>query len=335
MGRVVELGGYAAGYCGRLFAHTGHEVVRIDNGRRDPAWVSDLAMDTFLHFGKKTIQTSNQELIKELIHSADVAILDVDSADVANNWNFHQWEIPVKVAITPFGLTGPKRNCPATSSTLLALGGFTFLMGDEEREPLTLPGHFVEFQTGCYAFAAVQACRLKPESNVIDIGKLEVVMSLSQFTTVMWHCADILRSRHGNDFWWVVPTNMFRCKDGWVYMNIVPGFWDPFCTFLDLPELVLEERFRTNKGRMQHRDEIHVITAGVLKNMTRDQIQKRAVKCRIPLGAVLTFDEILEDPHLQQRDRWSEQSVKETTVKLPRLPWVVHNDENAISTTRT
>ena len=30
MDRVLEVGGYAAGYCGRLFAQSGHEVVRVE-----------------------------------------------------------------------------------------------------------------------------------------------------------------------------------------------------------------------------------------------------------------------------------------------------------------
>ena len=326
MDRVVEIGGYAAGYCGRLFAQTGHEVVRVDMGEQHPSYVSRTAMNAFLHSHKKTLETSDRGLVRQLVDEADVAVLDVETTSETFNWDFDEWNCPVKIAITPFGRAGPQKDWQATSSTLLAMGGFTNLMGDPHRAPLTLPGHFVEFQAGGFAFASAQACRIDQTPNAIDIGKLEVVMALSQFTTVMWHCADILRSRHGNDFWSVVPTNMFRCKDGWVYMNIVPGFWDPFVTFLNMPELVLDERFVTNTRRMQNRETLHEITASVLIDLTRDEIQKRAVECRIPLGPILSFQEVLDDEHLCERDMWVEQACPGlSNAKVPRLPWLTHD----------
>ncbi|MCY4143554.1 MAG: CoA transferase [Gammaproteobacteria bacterium] len=325
MDKIVEIGGYAAGYCGRLFAQSGHDVVRVDTGERDPAYVSREALKAFLDGGKQIIETSNAALIRRLVEEADVIILDADCADSIDNWNLDEWPSAVKIAITPFGRTGPHRNWQATSSTLLAMGGFTFLMGDADREPLTLPGHFVDFQSGAFAYSAAQACRHACEPNTIDISKLEVVMALSQFTTVMWHCANIVRSRHGNDFWSVVPTNMFECKDGWVYINIVPGFWDPFVAFLELPELVLDERFITNARRMHHREALHEITRNVLIGLTRSEIQLRAVECRIPLGSILTFDEVLDDEHLSRRRMWEERILENgKRVKLPRLPWVIH-----------
>lgn len=326
MDRIVEIGGYAAGYCGRLFAQTGHKVARVETGVQDPAYVSQDAMSAFLHAGKQIVATNSVTLVGQLVEKADIVVVDADCADAIDDWRFDEWQSTVKVAITPFGRTGPQRNRQATPSTLLAMGGFTFLMGDPDREPLTLPGHFVEFQAGAFAFSAAQACRLGSMSNSIDISKLEVVMALSQFTTVMWHCANTVRSRHGNDFWSVVPTNMFRCKDGWVYINIVPGFWDPFVAFLDLPELVLDERFITNTRRMRNRDALHEVTQRVLCSLTRDEAQMRAVECRIPLGSILTFEEVLDDKHLAAREMWSECLLEgEKALKVPRIPWLIHD----------
>ena len=69
------------------------------------------------------------------------------------------------------------------------------VMGDPGRAPLTLPGYFAEFQSGGLAYTAANACRLADQSSRIDIGMLEVVMAMSQFTTVLWHCAGTIRSR--------------------------------------------------------------------------------------------------------------------------------------------
>lgn len=288
-------------------------------------------MNAYLHSNKRRVATTNTALMSELAANCDVAILEAASADEIDAIGFDEWQTPVKVAITPFGRTGPKRNWCATSSTLLAMGGYTNLMGDPEREPLTLPGHFVDFQSGGFAYSAAMAARYAESSVAIDVAKLEVVMALSQFTTVMWTCARIVRSRHANDFWTVVPTNLFRCVDGWIYMNIVPHFWDPFTTFLDLPELLLDERFQTNAGRMKHRDALHQIIADVLIDWTRREILGKAEACRIPLGAVLSFSEVLEDEHLRERQIWQQVSDanRRRSVTSPKVAWKIHDMPHA------
>lgn len=323
--RILEIGGYAAGYAGKLFAAADFEVVRIQDGRQRPCWVSQEAMDLYLHQGKNFVATSDVELIGTLAEQADIVILETDGADEADSYGFHAWSTPIKASITPFGLTGPYNNWQATNATLLAMGGYTNLMGDQDMEPLTVPGHYVEFQGGGFTYTAAAAAFFAREKSTIDIGLLEVVMALSQFTTVMWTCAGVVRSRHGNDFWSVVPTTLFRCVDGWVYINIVPGFWDPFTTLLDLPELVLDPRFASNRLRMENRDALHAIVAEKFAQWSRKEILDRAEIARVPIGAVLTFNEVLNDPHLEYRNMWTLVNAPDgSTLRSPRLPFTIN-----------
>lgn len=327
MDRVLEIGGLAAGFCGRLFAQSGYEVVRIETGSDDPAWVGSEAMAMFLHPGKRRLRTNDPELIAELASRADIVVAEARDADAVEALGFDAWPAPVKASLTPFGRTGPKRNWQATPNVLLAMGGYTNLMGDPARAPLSLPGHYVEFQTGALAFTATNACRLAAEANVIDIAMLEVVMALSQFTTVMWHCSRVIRSRHGSDFHSVVPSNLFRCADGWAYMNIVPTFWDPFTIFLGRPELAIDDRFATNEKRMRNRDALHELIADVLAPMTRAEIEQRVDECRIPLGIVQPFDDVLADPHLAVRDMWQTiETAEGRPLRSPRPPWRIHGE---------
>ena len=324
--KVLEIGGYAAGYAGKLFANADFEVVRVEEGKRDPSWVSQEAMNLYLHPYKKYIETANPDLIHELANKAVIVILQTSSADETKQYGLEKWDTPIKAAITPFGRTGPYRNWKATNATLLAMGGYNNLMGDSGKAPLSLPGHYVEFQGGAFAYTAAAAAHFAKDQAEIDIGLLEVVMSLSQFTTTMWTCAGIVRSRHGNDFWSVVPTTLFRCADGWVYINIVPGFWDPFTTMLDMPELVLDARFATNALRMKNRDTVHEIVTERFERWTRAEILERAETARVPIGAVLTFEEVLEDRHLAGRNMWDEVLVADgSSVKSPRLPFMLRN----------
>ena len=332
MDRVLEIGGSAAGFCGRLFAQCGHDVVRVESNRTDlhspsQAWVSEEAIAVYLHAGKRRVRTDDHGLMAALAEQADVAIVEADTARNVEALGFDEWPASVKVAITPFGRTGPKNNWQATSNTILAMGGHTHLMGDPTRAPLSLPGHYAEFQSGGFAFIAANACRLAKKTETIDIGMLEVVMALSQFTTVLWHCAGVIRSRHGNHFWPMTPANLFRCADGWVYINIVPAFWDPFVVFLNKPELLIDERFVTNEARRLNRDALHALIADALLPLTKARIARRAEECRVPLGVVQSLDDVLADAHLAERDMW--QSVRRPTgptVRSPRPSWRVADE---------
>ncbi len=307
MDRVVEIGGLAAGYCGRLLARAGHDVVRIDSAL-PPAWASDEAMERFLHTGKRRVSTADPALLAELAGAADVVIAEARSASAIDALGLDDWAAPVKIAITPFGRTGPGRDWPAAPNVLLAMAGQTALMGDPQRAPLSLPGHYAEFQTGQYACTLINACRLSDVADDIDLSMFETLLSLSQFTIAQWHCLGLVRTRHGNDYWWVVPMNMFRVRDGWAYVNIVPGFWDAFTAFLNRPELTLDPRFESNEARSEHRDVLNGIIQGAMLEMNRAEVERRADECRIPVGVVRTFEEILADPHLEHRGFWETQT---------------------------
>ncbi|NKB98663.1 MAG: hypothetical protein GKR90_09265 [Pseudomonadales bacterium] len=319
MTKVLELGGYAAGYAGRLFVRAGFDVVRVEQGTK-PAWASQEAMNAYLHVGKRRINLSEQ--LTDLANAADIVICEADRADDLAELGFDAWSAPVKVALTPFGRTGPHANWRASPNTILAMGGYTNLMGDEGREPLTLPGHYVEFQTGAVGYSAAMAAQYAQRTAVADIGMLETLMSLSQFTTVLWHCSGEIRSRHGSDFWSVSPSDLFRCADGWVYINIVPTFWDQFLALVGLPDLVLDPRFETNDGRREYRDDLRELIARAFIDLTRDDIDERAKTYRVPLGVVRTMDHVLAEAHLEERGFWETVETESgETVKSPGLPF--------------
>ncbi len=323
MDQVLEIGSYAAAYCGKLFACAGADVVRVDTGAVKPAWASQTAMQLFLNQQKRTVSGEDSELLEALAAKADIVICEADTADELAQMGFDDWRAPIKVGLTPFGRTGPKANWRATSNVLLAMGGYTNLMGLPERAPLSLPGHYLDFQTGALAFTAASAARLAAVPADIDLGQFETLMSLSQFTTVRWHCVRELRSRHGSDFWFVVPSQLFRCADGWVYLNIVPSFWDPLTVFLDMPELLIDPRFTNNDLRMQNRDVLHEIIAGVLLDNGQDELMQRAETCRVPLGVVLSFEQVLADPHLSARQFWQSVSADDNQpVYTPGYPFI-------------
>lgn len=335
--RVLEVGGAAAGYCGRLFAHLGAEVVRLEPARvaegqaEDPARdVADEALALYLHAGKRLRADRGGPLVDEArAHGPfDIVVAEGGPASLAaRGWR----DVPAKVhvAISPFGLDGPACDWHATGSVLLAMGGYTALTGDPGRAPLTLPGHYAEYQSGQYAYLSALATWLAVRDGrmqagrVVDVSMWEGVLSLSQFTTVMWTFAHQLRMRHGNDWENLAPLSLFRCADGWFIVNIVPSFWGPFTRMLGRPELEHDARFATNDARMEHKPELYAIIDECLGQRTMAELLALGQRhARVPTGIALSLEQVLEDPHLRARGAWDVvQAADGHAVRVPAVPF--------------
>ena len=310
MTRVLELGGFAAGFCGRLFVHAGAEVVRVD-GAIPPvtdAWVSDRAMEIFLHTGKRRVSFTDAPALRRLAADADVVVAE----GMPDQIEALGWESldGIRVAITPFGMTGPRRQWHASASVLQAMAGQTYLMGDPGVAPLTLPGHYTEYQSGQYGYISAAACLhaidrsgATPQRS-IDISMLETLMSLSQMTTVMWTCGGRIRTRHGSNYGVLYPANLFPCADGWFHITATHRFWGAFARMLGRPELEHDPRFATGPGRTENQEALDEIIVEVLGQKTREEIQRLGQTARVPTGALKDLDEVLVDPHLEARDFW-------------------------------
>ena len=328
MTRILELGGFAAGFCGRLFVHAGAEVVRVE-GAIPPvtdAWVSDRAMEIFLHTGKRRVSFTDIPALQRLAEDVDVVVAEGMPDQIeALGWDSLDG---IRVAITPFGMTGPRRQWHASASVLQAMAGQTYLMGDPGAAPLNLPGHYTEYQSGQYGYIAAAACLqaidrsgASPQRS-IDISMLETLLSLSQMTTVMWTCGGRVRTRHGSNYGVLYPANLFPCADGWFHITATHRFWGAFARMLGRPELEHDPRFATGPGRTENQEALDEIIVEVLGQKTREEIQRLGEAARVPTGALKDLDEVLVDPHLSAREFW--RTVE--GIRVPSLGFRFHDE---------
>jgi benzylsuccinate CoA-transferase BbsE subunit len=135
--RILELSDVegAAAYCGKLFRRWGHEVIRVESSDRNSL---EVPADLYLHGGKRRVALSLEEVgdrerLGALSRCCDVLLTDRSVADIER---FGLLDLggdgrpAVRLAITPFGLTGPYALAPATEASLLALGGYSHIIGD-------------------------------------------------------------------------------------------------------------------------------------------------------------------------------------------------------------
>jgi len=310
--RVIELSSRdeSAAFAGKLFARWGAEVVKLERPDRES---SRPALDRYVNGGKRRAALdyrapADLEALRDLAATADVVILDAPPGDVEafDLLSLGAGHAAACVSITPFGLDGPYRDFEATASTLLALGGHTWLMGDPGRAPLTMPGQYPYRQTGTFAYIAGLASLLSEEQGRrIELSELEVLASVHQFTDTMWQSAGVVRHRRGNRWQNLCPTTLLPCADGWFGVNILQAFWPSFATMIGHPEYIEDHEYALNSGRMAHEDAVEADVLAALGGWTKGRIFTEGQETwRVPIGAALDLDELLGDPHLEARGFW-------------------------------
>ena len=116
------------------------------------------ASTLFLHLnmGKRSVALDMRSregaaALLRLMESADVLIEDWGAetrSDMGIDAILAARPGLIDLSLTPFGTDGPYSGWRTTPLVSLALGGFLYLSGDEDREPLMIPGYQSEYMAG-------------------------------------------------------------------------------------------------------------------------------------------------------------------------------------------
>ncbi len=328
--RILEIAARSsAAFAGRLFVDSGAEVTAVRVG---PSPI-DRHLAAYLDRGKQPrsvdLGSDSGEGIRALAAEHDLLVTDMDPRGI-ERLGLHTVEgrrLRARVLITPFGMTGPYRDRPATPATILALSGHTFLLGEPGEAPLTLPGDYVGYQSALYAYSAAMAVLLqarregRTDAHTIEVSELEALASLHQHTTVNYTYSGHIRVRKGNRWDGIHPITILPCADGWFGMCIVATFWSNFANWLG-PEWLTDPRFAVVTDRVEHAAELDVEIKAAIAGHTKVALQEEGQeRRRVPVGAVRTPSELLEDPQLVARGFWSREVVDGRPLLFPSRPY--------------
>ena len=345
--RVVELGeGVAPAFAGRWLAAFGAEVTAIEPPgghwlRR--YWPTSQVAETkvgplgaFLYAGTSSVtldprRAEDRAALRTLLREADILLHDL-SPDGLARWGLESGALRaeqpalVQVALTPFGTDGPYADYAATSIVLLALGGYQFLTGEPDREPLMLPGFQPEYLTAFYgiigALAALLRRREQGDGCAVEVSMMEALASLHQFTVSQYLAGGGIRTRHGNRWENLYPITMLPCRDGYLALGIsAPDQWERLCLWLGRPELTEDPRFLTAELRHRNADALDALLVEWLAERDAGSLFREAQEqWRLPVNKHLELDEVLVDPQYRERGFWVRPEGDTSGVLHPGLP---------------
>jgi len=330
--RVVDLSGsIATGYCAKLFADYGAEVINLESEagfstRQLSPHIPDhgSAMFAYLNTNKKSVVVTDER-------QAEVAALVASAQLVLDNGemtSLSQHCTGVHASVDWYG-DGPYGHFEGTDAQCFALNGMLRNIGTLDGPPLIPTGYQAQIIGGltCYIACLTQvlAQELGNTRGVIQVETsiLEAMMCFTEVGVVSAYNSGIAASRMGiNRYPPTYPLGVFPCKDGWLGITVLtPSQWRSFCELLDLDELADVPLFQTSVGRLQALDIIEpMITEKLLTHSAEDLFYK-GQHARIPLARVPTMEELFLVDQFQARQAFSTASVDGYELRVPSVPF--------------
>ncbi|MBU8820808.1 CoA transferase [Mycolicibacterium goodii] len=329
---VVDITTSLGEYAGRLLADLGARVVRIGIPGTTPA------RRVFMNAGK-TIRHDDTDLdalladAQILITSEGPAVLQSKGLEPAEITGRH--ERLVHLAISPFGLTGPYADRPASDLTLLAAGGLLALAGDPDREPVRAWGEQTAVIAGAHAataaLIALHVLETEGYGQIVDLSVQEAVAHSIENAAQYFDLEHVVRRRAGAG-----PreagTGLFRCADGWIYLvgglGGKPLAWDAIVDWLiegscaGADEL-RAERWQTPQWRRTSHanDRFRELFEAFAARRTKAELFAAGQRRGISIAPVSTPEDLLADPQLVARDYFRVIDADGDPTVIPGSPY--------------
>ena len=288
------------------------------------------------------LETSEgQNLFKRLVESADF-ILESQDLGYLDSLGIGYEELSkinpriIMSSISPFGQTGPYKDFESTDLVSMAMGGYLFTTGDEDRPPVRISFPVSYCHAGSEAAASAMMAHWyrerTGEGQHIDISMQECVVWTLMNTTAHWNLNENNISRAGstrvNPTTGVATKGMWPTKDGYITFNIVGGparaagmrylvnWMDEYGMASDsIKEVKWEDLFIPDMTQEKY-DSFAREIGPFLETQTTNELYKRAVEGKMLLAPVTTPPISLESPQLIDRESFVEIEYPEFDGKI-------------------
>ncbi|MEJ8574196.1 CoA transferase [Microbaculum marinum] len=344
---VLDITRVVAGpFCSMLLADLGATVIKIENPK-DPDYTrtfppfvgEDRSSAFFAQYNRNksgiTLDMKcerGKALLKKLVKRADVLVENFRPGTMDRlglGYEVLRAENPrlVYTAISGFGRSGPNSNKPAYDNTGQATGGLWSMNGMPGQAPVRVGTIIGDLAASFYAtigtLAALREAERTGQGRVVDISQQDSVLSLTENAVVRYTCAGEVATPLGNDHPFVRPYGQFPCKDGYVFFGgYTDKFWKITCELFGEPEQASDPEIDTMEKRFElatYERRVRPLLERWFSGYTKAELEEMAGD-ELPLSAIKSIGEVVEDPHIAARDMIVSVPVGEQLVRMFGLP---------------
>jgi len=216
----------------------------------------------------------------------------------------------VYVAIRGFGdpRTGetPYTNWPAFDIVAQAMGGIVSYTGTLEGEHVaagpSLGDIYPATMAAVAALGALHHAQVTGEGQFVDVAMMDSIIALCESMVWRWTYTGEVQGPRGSQHPSLCPFEIYRTGDGSVAIAApADRHWEALCDILGRPDLKKDDRTRSPRRRVIHREMVRELIEGwTTARTTAEVVEVLAGHC--PVGPVNGAAELAEDPHVRARE---------------------------------
>ena len=329
--RVLDLTRVLAGpWATQMLADFGAEVIKIEKpGDGDdtrgwgPPFITnpdgtrgDAAYFLSANRGKQSVcidmaSAEGQKLIRALAEKSDVVIenfkvgglkkygLDYDSLKPLNPKLIY-------CSITGFGQDGPYANRAGYDFMIQGMAGSMSITGEPDGAPMKSGVAYADIFTGLHAVIGITAALFHRErtgiGQYLDLALLDSQVAVLANQASNYLVGGKVPGRLGNAHPNIVPYQTFPTADGHIIVAVGNDRqFKEYCAIIGVPKLSADERFKTNRGRVENRKELIPLLAAPMKTRTTAEWVAAFEADAVPCGPINTIAQMFEDPQVLAR----------------------------------
>ncbi len=319
--KVIELASVLAGpSVGQFFAELGAEVIKIEPPTGDVTRSWKLSTEspsntrpayfTAINWGKTSLlldlkEKPAKDKLYELVKTADIVIASYKPGDAQKlgvDYSSLLQYNPKLIygSISGYGSTDPRVGYDAI---IQAEAGFLYINGRPESPPIKMPVALMDVLAAHQLKEALLLALFKRErfneGSEVEVSLFDAAVAALSNQATNWLNAGHLPQRMGSGHPNIVPYgDTFPTKDQSLILLAVgtDRQFEKLCQVLGID---VEERFKTNALRVQHREEITSLIAHKIIKWPSSEILEKLNKNQIPAGRVNNMEQVFEMPHTQ------------------------------------
>ena len=327
--RIIDMTHNQAGpACTQVLAWLGAEVIKLEQpGRGDEArWNArdipdqDSLFYLLLNANKKSLTLnlktdSGKALFRKLIGQVDVLVENF-APGVLERLGFSYERLSeinprlVCASIKGFGTYGPYASYKAFEPVAQAMGGSMCASGYPDSPPTFTWAAIGDTGTGMHCaigiLAALQQRHRTGRGDFVEVSMQDSVANLMRVNMREHLRRKEVPARTGNQLHHSVPGTVYPCKGGgpndWVYIFTRDRMWPAFAKAIGREDLIADPRYDTEEKRYAVRDEVDAIISEWTRRHTKHEVMKIVGEAGIPVGACQDAHDLLNDPHLHERE---------------------------------
>jgi crotonobetainyl-CoA:carnitine CoA-transferase CaiB-like acyl-CoA transferase/citrate lyase beta subunit len=342
----------AAPFATRQLADLGARVIKVERPGSgdfardyDRSVLGQASYFVWLNRGKESVELDvkspdGQAALAALLAQADVFVQNL-APGAAERLGLGAGQLRARhprlicCSVSGYGPDGPYQHKKAYDLLVQCEAGLLSVTGTPD-EPSKAGISVADIAAGMYAYSGVLTALYERErtgrGSSFDVAMLDALgewMSQPYYYTVYGE-RDVRRTgaRHAS----ISPYGPYSARGGQVFLGLQNDReWAVLCErVLRRPDLITDQRFRTNPDRVAHDAELTTIIETAIGAMTPDEVVAVLDEAGIACARLRTPAEYAAHPQLAARDRWREVDTPAGPVRALLPPVSVPGREAAM-----